>query len=433
MNADVVVVGGGLAGLVAARHLASADRDVTLYERADSVGGRVRTTTEDGFTFDRGFQVLFTGYPAAQRELDFGDLDLRSFKPGACLARPGERTILSDPLRDPAAAVETLFNRDITTRDKLRTFRLRRELGRLSLSDLDRFDDRSIDAFLRERGFSRRFRDRFAAPFYGGITLDRSLETSAFVFAATFKFLTAGRTAVPAAGMGAIPDQLAERAVAAGATIETGRAVEEVSSNGESVSLTVDGDWVTADAAIVATDPPMARELTGVSAISTEGRGCVTQYYALPGRGGLGVGRRIVLNTRDEGPNQVVPVSTVAPEQAPADATLLSATFLGRPEADPETLAERTQAALDAWFPERSFAALRLLRTADVPFAQVDQPPGFRSLRPDVTAPDGPVLLAGDYTRWSSIQGALESGRVAAEAVMVGEEQRSEGRRTGTD
>lgn len=69
---DVVVAGGGLAGLVAARHLAEDGFDVTLFEREPEVGGRVRSAHDDGFTFDRGFQVLFTSYPAARRELDYG-------------------------------------------------------------------------------------------------------------------------------------------------------------------------------------------------------------------------------------------------------------------------------------------------------------------------------------------------------------------------
>ncbi|MEF8888235.1 MAG: FAD-dependent oxidoreductase, partial [Haloarculaceae archaeon] len=38
-----VVVGGGLAGLVAARHLADRGAEVTLLERRDRVGGRVHT------------------------------------------------------------------------------------------------------------------------------------------------------------------------------------------------------------------------------------------------------------------------------------------------------------------------------------------------------------------------------------------------------
>ncbi|WP_141212555.1 FAD-dependent oxidoreductase, partial [Halorubrum sp. Hd13] len=35
----------------------------------------------------------------------------------------------------------------------------------------------------------------------------------------------------------------------------------------------------------------------------------------------------------------------------------------------------------------------------------------------DPDDPEGPVVLAGDYTAWSSIQGALESGRTAAAAA----------------
>ena len=73
----VVVAGGGLAGLVAARHLAEAGAEVELFEADERVGGRVRSRVVDGFTLDRGFQVLFTGYPAARRELDFGELSLQ--------------------------------------------------------------------------------------------------------------------------------------------------------------------------------------------------------------------------------------------------------------------------------------------------------------------------------------------------------------------
>ena len=89
MDADAIVVGGWLAGLVSAARLAEADRDVTLLERRPTVGGRVRSREVDGFTLDRGFQVLFTSYPAVRRELDVDALDLRAFSPGATICRPG--------------------------------------------------------------------------------------------------------------------------------------------------------------------------------------------------------------------------------------------------------------------------------------------------------------------------------------------------------
>jgi hypothetical protein len=107
-------------------------------------------------------------------------------------------------------------------------------------------------------------------------------------------------------------------------------------------------------------------------------------------------------------------MSAVAPEYAPDGQQLLAATFLGVPAADDETLFEETKDTLSRWYPERSFTDLEHRRTERVPFAQIDQPPGFQSGLPDPEDPDGPVVLAGDYTRWSSIQSALESGRVAA-------------------
>ena len=419
-----VVAGGGLAGLVAARHLADRGAEVTLLERRDRVGGRVHTEHVDGYTLDRGFQVLFTAYPAVQRELDLDALSLRRFRPGAVIARPGERSTLSDPLRDPRAATATLFNRDVTTGDKLRLFQHQRRLRRTDPEAALAADDTSIDEALADWGFSRKFRDNFAAPFYGGITLDRSLSTSKAVFEYTFKMLSEGATAVPAAGMGAIPAQLADRARAAGATLETGRAVGAVdvadSDRGRPGGVAVEtaSETVEADAAVVATDPPTARELTGVAGIPAETVGCVTLHLALPDTQQLDTDRRILLNAADDRPNQVAPMSEAAPEYAPEGQQLLSATFLGSQAADDTTLLEEVREALSSWYPENQFANLERVAVDRVDVAQFAQPPGFRASLPDVDDPAGAVYLAGDYTRWSSIQGAMESGRRAAAAAL---------------
>ncbi|WP_255191381.1 NAD(P)/FAD-dependent oxidoreductase [Natronobeatus ordinarius] len=414
----VLVVGGGLAGLVAARHLAAGGGAVTLFERRPEVGGRVRTLERDGYRFDRGFQVLFTAYPAVTRELDLESLDLRRFAPGATIARAGHRSTLSDPLRDPRAFSATIFNPDVTLGDKLRVLRLRRRLARTDPETIFAGEDASIADFLRQQGFSDRFVDNFAAPFYGGITLDRSLSTSKRVFEYTFRSLSRGDIAVPAEGMGAIPRQLAEHARDAGAAIETGAEVTSVTADDGRATVTVDGETHEADAVVVATDPRRARELTGLESIPTAARACVTQYYALDERADLETGRRLLLNAGEDGPNHVAPLGAVAPEYAPDDVTLVSATFLGDPDATDEELAEATDRALESWYPERLFGRFDLLHTERVPFAQFAQPPGIHDGLPDVRAPEGPVYLAGDYTRWSSIQGAMESGRQAAKAVV---------------
>ncbi|MGM0604522.1 MAG: NAD(P)/FAD-dependent oxidoreductase [Halobacteriota archaeon] len=417
---SVVVAGGGLAGLVAARQLADAGMNVTLYERRETIGGRVRSRTLDGFTLDRGFQVLFTAYPAVQRELDLGALDLRPFKPGAVIARPGERSILSDPIRDPKALFESIANREVTFSDKLRTLALRHDLTKRADSDFFSGPDASIDDYLREWGFSERYIENFVAPFYGGITLDRTLSTSKHVFEYTFAALARGEIAVPAAGMGAISEQLAGAAEDAGVRIEPGSRVIDIADRRRHVVVETEADRRKADAVVVATSPKAAYRLTGVESIPTDANGCVTQHYRFPSETPIGTGKRLVLNAESDAPNSVVPISEIAPEYGTADAALLNATFLGddAQSRDGTELEAATRRALSSWYPARSFEELEAIATDRIPFAQFAQPPGIHEGLPGPRAPGGRVYLAGDFTQWSSIQGAIESGRAAARAVV---------------
>jgi phytoene dehydrogenase-like protein len=418
-STSVVVVGAGLAGLVAARHLADAGADVTVFERRDEVGGRVRTHREDGFTIDRGFQVLFTAYPAVRRELDLDALDLGSFSPGAVIARPGERSVLSDPLRDPFSLTDSIFNREVTTTDKLRTLAFRQHVGSRDEAAIFESPDAPIDDYLRDWGFSDRYIDNFVAPFYGGITLDRSLSTSKRVFEYTFKAMSEGKIALPADGMAAVPAQLADNAREAGATISPGEAVAAVTAD-DGPTVETESRTVDADAVVVAADPRTARRLTGVASIPTTARSSTTLYCALPDDVPLDDRRKIHLNAADDRPNIVVPLSSVAPSYAPDDRALLAATFLGGDALDvaESDLLEATREALAAWYPERLFGGLDPVHTERIEFAQFAQPPGIHDDLPDVRDPAGPVYLAGDYTAWSAIQGAMRSGREAAEAVV---------------
>ncbi|WP_049982363.1 NAD(P)/FAD-dependent oxidoreductase [Halorubrum sp. BV1] len=438
MDGDATVVGGGLSGLVAAARLADAGADVTLFERRPTVGGRVRTETVDGFTLDRGFQVLFTGYPAVERELGsdgIDDLDLRRFAPGATICRPGSRAVLADPIRDPRHALASLRNDEVSFSDKLRTLALRYDLDRRDERDFFSGPDASIREYLRSWGFADEYLANFVEPFYGGITLDRTLSTSKHVFEYTFRAMSRGSIGVPAAGMAALPEALAARARSAGVEIRTGAAVESVrteeggrlpfrsgsSDAGRAVVELEDGSTRESDVVVVAASPPEARKLTSVDAIPTEGVPNVTGWYALPADAAPESGSRILLNAAGESPNAVVPMSTVAPEYAPDDRALLAATFLGdgplRRPAD--ALRDDVRDALHAWFPGEDFSALETVDVHRIRFAQFAQPPGVHATLPGADDPEGPVVIAGDYTEWSSIQGAMESGRTAAEAARA--------------
>jgi pyruvate dehydrogenase E1 component alpha subunit len=60
---DVVVVGGGVAGLVAARGLAAADRDVLVLEGSPQVGGKLRSAEVAGLTVDVGAEAMLARRP----------------------------------------------------------------------------------------------------------------------------------------------------------------------------------------------------------------------------------------------------------------------------------------------------------------------------------------------------------------------------------
>jgi Flavin containing amine oxidoreductase. len=139
----------------------------------------------------------------------------------------------------------------------------------------------------------------------------------------------------------------------------------------------------------------------------------VTQYYVVSDP--LDVGKKIVLNAdqRDGEPNQVVPVSNVAPEHSPSETPLISATWL-EPREEGSALTGGTRGALSRWGFD---VDVEPVHTAVVEFAQFGQPPNVHETLPSNDAPEGNVFLAGDYTHDSSINGAMLSGRRAAELV----------------
>lgn len=71
MSKNVIVVGGGLAGLAASIYLARGGRNVTLFEKRRHLGGRAISNLRQGFRFNLGAHALYrTGAAsAAYREL----------------------------------------------------------------------------------------------------------------------------------------------------------------------------------------------------------------------------------------------------------------------------------------------------------------------------------------------------------------------------
>ncbi len=419
----IIIIGAGLAGLTCAKLLAEAGRTVLVLEAADQVGGRVRTDYhEDGYRLDRGFQVLFTAYPAAARHLNFDALKQRKFDPGALLVKGKHQYEIADPIREPLHTLNGALNPLISTLDKLRVLRLRMELSSQSTADIfagklqPGQKDESTEAYLWRSGFSKKFIDNFARPFYGGIFLDRSLQTSARMFQFTFKMLAAGDIIIPAEGIQSIPNQLA--AALPRGSVRCNARVGEILINGDRVEgvRLVNGEKIESDEVVIATSSPVAERFIQ-QPLPANPVSAVCLYFAGDER--LYKQRKILLNTDPNAYiNNAVLMTNIAPTYAPPRKHLLSVTVLGdRPE-DDEEMERRCRAELASWFPEHDLNHWQLLAVYHIPFAQFAQLPGvFDELPDNRTAVTG-LYLTGEYTKSSSIQGAMHSGEAAAREIL---------------
>ena len=419
----IIIVGAGLAGLTCAKILAEAKQEVVVLEAADQVGGRLRTDYhEDGYRLDRGFQVLFTSYAAAARHLNFEQLKQRVFDPGAVLMKNGKGYEISDPLRDPAGLLPSLLNPLIPVQDKVHVLTLSAQLLQQSTGDTfagkyqTNGQDETTDAYLHRIGFSDTFIDNFIRPFYGGIFLDRSLQTSARMFQFTFKMLAAGDIILPAEGIQSIPEQLAAHLPKG--SIRYHARVDELLVNGNRIQgvRLASGEQIEAEQVVLATPSPIAEKFVQQRLPSTP-VGTICLYFAGDER--LYPQRKILLNADPHAyVNNAVLLTNIAPTYAPPRKHLLSVTVAGNPKDDDETITARSRAEISRWFPEYNFAHWRLLAFYRIPFAQFAQPPGVYDKLPRNSTHVEGLYLAGEYTQSSSIQGAMHSGEFAAREVL---------------
>lgn len=406
----VIVVGAGLAGLAAARHLSRRGVEVTVLEGSDGVGGRVRTDLVDGFRLDRGFQLYNPAYPEGARVLDHDALDLKPFIAGAEVVaeRSGRRQVLrvADPRRKPSWAVPTvlaLIGSPLTAA-RFGAYAASRAIR--SVPSLQWDPDVTTEEALRRAGVDRTLMETVLRPFLSGVFLEAELSTSRRFLDVVLKSFVRGTPGVPALGMQRIPEQLA-----AGLDVRLGNRAAAVSARGVDV---VDGDAHSADAVIVATDPATAADL--LADVRAPAAHSVTTWYYRPDGAAeeLADGQAVLLlDAARRGPlvNTVV-MSHAAPDYAPPGSALVAASALGVRDG----LQDKAVREQLAWLYGVPTAKWDLIASYPIPYALPAMAVPFELQRPVRTA--GGVYVAGDHRDTSSIQGALVSGRRAAQALL---------------
>ena len=400
MDHDVIVVGAGLAGLRCAGLLVAAGLEVCVLDASDRVGGRVATDVIDGFTIDRGFQLLNPAYPALARAVDLSQLDLRSFRPGVILRKNGQDRILADPRRSPKHTLATIRN---LPGSRLQQLRLGRALLSLATGTSPRLPkpEQSTLAWFEHLGLKGPLIDDLLQPFLTGVTLDPTLASSSNFTGLVLRSLLRGNAAVPAAGMAALPALLAK--AVAGATVELNSPVQAISAT--SVNTRMGSHR--ARAVVLATNAASTAALTNT--ITPSSNHVTTWWHAIS----VPLTRDLLVLDLDDNPiTNSAAMSAIAP-YAPKGRGLVASSAPGiwgdapSEAAVAEAVARQLQVAR---------SDVQLVATSTIANALPAMRVPLSLLAP--LQVDG-VYLAGDHRATASLQGALASGERVARALLA--------------
>lgn len=408
-NAEVIIIGAGLAGLTAAKVLKAAGKSVLVLEASDGVGGRVRTDEVDGYLLDRGFQIFLTAYPEAKNLLNYEALELCKFDPGALILNMDGITKMGDPIRQPSSLVSTLLSSAATFTDKLKMLRLKVKLSGKSIEEIFSAPEITTSEYLKNEGFSGTIMNQFFLPFMTGIFLENQLSTSSRMFEFVFKMFSKGDAAIPAKGMGMIPKQLSECLSPQELLFH-----QNVSAVNGSSATTADGAIYQGDFVLIATDPLRSPIRYNNSVIEYHS---VSNMYFTAKKRPFEM-PLIALNTLPGRlVNNIAVMDRISTAYSKSGDTLISLSLIGEhSNVNQKELQEKVVSELKFWYPDA--ISWKHLKTYHIDYAlpnddQVTNEPDYTVLQLNAQC-----FICGDYLMNGSINAAMKSGRLAADAII---------------
>ncbi|MDQ3865973.1 MAG: FAD-dependent oxidoreductase [Actinomycetota bacterium] len=423
---DVVVVGGGFAGVTAAREAALAGRDVLLLEARDRLGGRTWSSSWDGIAVEYGGQWVHWHQPHTWSELTRAGLGVVvGGEPDVASWFVGEERRSGTPAERDAIA-ERGWNRFVEGVEEALP---NPHEPLAALERLERFDRRTVADRLRELDLTREEEDVLAAELEsvthapldeaGAVSILRWHALSGYTL--TLTQFTGGRVAI-ARGTGALL-----RAIATAVPVETRleTPVAAVARADERVEVTTrSGEGVAARAAVVALplnvlgqiefDPPLSETKRDAIALGQASRGVKIMIRA----------------SGDERMHNAVKREHAfgyLGSQALLDdgSQLLIGFGPGKPACDAGDLAA-VQRALDELLPGFEAVAATAHDWAHDEFARgtwaIHRPGWYANYHGEMQRAEGRIVLAGSdlANGWAGfIDGAIESGLRAGAAVRA--------------
>ncbi len=403
-NPEAIVIGAGIAGLRCALELQKRGIKPLVVEASDRVGGRIRTDPFEGFLLDRGFQVLLTAYDECQSILDYEALELGAFEPGALVWTGSKFEKIIDPWRRPRQLIRSALSPIGSIVDKLKVGGLREKLRRKTTSSIYQDTETTTLERFRELGFSTNFIESFFRPFYGGIFLEDELNTSSRMFEFVFKMFGQGYAALPHGGMEAIPKQLSVQLSPNSLLLN-----HPVCEVGTHYIVTKDGSRYEAPNIVLATDMTAAASLTGKETIDRGWHATQCIYFAAP-NSPLPEPIIALNGSRSGNITNIAVPSDINPSYTKNGEALICVSTK-KPIDKRELLDE-----LVSWF-GKTANSFRYLTDYRIPQALPRQSPGDNFFGKAPLGNESGIWVCGDYRFSSSIQGAMASGRIVAEAI----------------
>jgi len=384
-----VVIGAGLAGLSAALTLQEAGVEVSVLDSSDRPGGRVASDRIDGFILDRGFQLINLNYPEIKRWGISEDLDFKIAPRSVRVSAGSSHTILGDPRNSPFSAFSGASG----------SLKSKANFLRYLLSKAQ--PNESVEEHLLRTGTEDLYR-KVLKPFLQGVFLADPCRVSAVVGREVIATFISGRSGVPANGVAALPQVLAKRIT----DLRLNTRVEEIRG---SVISTSDGE-ISAAKIILATDLTTAGQLLGANQV-TPLLSSTTWYHTT--ENAPSDSATLVIDSENRGPvvNSLV-ISNLSQNYAPSGQSLISSTTIAHVS---ESEVRRHLALM--W--GSNTADWRFLAKYEINSALPLFAPGAESVKSARVGEN--IYCAGDYLSGPSQNGAMLSGRLAAQELLLDE------------